>query len=578
MFERDSRRERLPFLNDIRTREGREKWMQQARDALFRMADRTTRAVSAGMGIADVRALFRGEPPVEDPNARDQVLTNAFFAHIRPRYYAKSATKFAHTFAFGFLSVFALIVEGLTGMLLAVFYIPTVDQAYQSTAKIIAEVPFGAFVRNLHAAGATLLVIVVAAHLLRVYLTGSFKQPRQFTWVTGVILLLITLGSAYTGSLLTWDQSAYWGVSLGTSVVKSAPLGDIVSLLVRGGETIGQNGLSRFYLAHVILLPLAAIVLLSVHYYRIARVHGISLPASEEESPDPAVRAAAQEHVDYLPEILTKELMWISIAICVILFIAVFALDATLGRRADPFHTPTHATTPWYFLWLQGALKDPFVLPFLRWLKSTLSIDLVHFYNSSFWQGIVLPTVMLLVLLSVPYIDEFWMHMRGATSSRLAQNRKLGISLGLLVIGLLFVFSYFGTPFFAATTSPAAEIADQYMPEECVRAFVPLFPDDCGAVRRLGYANLQVGMHDLAEYATVPASANPFPSLLARMQASVQQQRARGLANAKGTLAIEEWQTNLKKITLRLNWTPPQRDGDAGSFERTIYLHRDSTY
>ena len=224
MFERDSRRERLPFLNDIRTREGREKWMQQARDALFRMADRTTRAVSAGMGIADVRALFRGEPPVEDPNARDQVLTNAFFAHIRPRYYAKSATKFAHTFAFGFLSVFALIVEGLTGMLLAVFYIPTVDQAYQSTAKIIAEVPFGAFVRNLHAAGATLLVIVVAAHLLRVYLTGSFKQPRQFTLVTGVILLLITLGSAYTGSLLTWDQSAYWGVSLGTSVVKSAPL------------------------------------------------------------------------------------------------------------------------------------------------------------------------------------------------------------------------------------------------------------------------------------------------------------------------------------------------------------------
>lgn len=185
-------RERLPVgikqaiatVGELRTREGRQRLSKQARETSFRFADDTMRAVSAGMGIADVRALFRGDPPIEKPNPRYKVFTNAFFAHIRPRYYERSSTKFTHTFGLGFLSAFTFIVETITGVILMVFYIPAQDQAYQSMVKIITEVPFGQLMRDIHRVGAELMVLFVALHMLRVYLTGSYKHPRQFTWVT----------------------------------------------------------------------------------------------------------------------------------------------------------------------------------------------------------------------------------------------------------------------------------------------------------------------------------------------------------------------------------------------------------
>ena len=113
-------RQALPLIADARTREGREKILKQTREAGFKVADDTMRAVSAGMGIADVRAMFRGEPPIEKPNPRYKVFTNAFFAHIRPRYYERSSTKFTHTFGLGFLSAFTFFVETITGIILKI--------------------------------------------------------------------------------------------------------------------------------------------------------------------------------------------------------------------------------------------------------------------------------------------------------------------------------------------------------------------------------------------------------------------------------------------------------------------------
>ena len=579
----------LPLLGQVRTKEGRGKLAQQTRDTGFKVADDTMRAVSAGMGIADVRAMFRGDPPIEKPNSRYKVFTNAFFAHLRPRYYEKSSTKFTHTFGLGFLSAFAFIIETITGLILMVFYIPSQDQAYQSMVKIISEVPFGQLMRDVHRIGAEVMVIVVALHMLRVYLTGSFKHPRQFTWVTGVVLLILTLGLSYSGYLLPWDQLAYWAVTIGTSMAKSAPpkefMGYISNLLLRGGDTIGQNGLLRFYLGHVILLPLLAIIFISVHYYRVSRLHGISLPASEEESLDPAVRKAAKEKLDYLPEVLTKELMWTAIGVFAFVAFAAFAFHAPLEHHSDPFRTPLHTTAPWYFLWIQGMLKDPVVLPILRGIDSTFGTAIVkNFYDSPAVQGVMLPTLIFLILFAVPYIDEFWDRLRGHSSSRLGRNRKLGISLGLLSVGLLVLFSYFGTPAFAVTAPPAVEIGQTFMPEECVLPPVPLIPEDCGEVRRLGYAGNPVGTYDLSQYATPPANATPFQAMLVQMEQRVNDQAVRAqngdktaLKDAKATYTVENWQSDLKKITLHLTWTP-QTAGDTGSYDKIIYLHRDSVY
>lgn len=581
-------RNALPLLGEARTTEGRTKLLEQTRESGYRFADDTMRAVSAGMGIADVRALFRGDAPIEKPNPRYKVFTNAFFAHIRPRYYEKASTKFTHTFGLGFLSAFTFAVETVTGVILMIFYIPGQNEAYQSMVKIITEVPFGQLMRDIHRVGAELMVIFVALHMLRVYLTGSFKHPRQFTWVTGVVLLILTLGLSYSGYLLPWDQLAYWAVTIGTSMAKSAPpkeiMGYAVNLLLRGGDTIGQNGLLRFYLGHVILLPGLAVVFISVHYYRVSRLHGISLPAGDEEAPDPAVRKAAKERVDYLPELLTKELMWIAMGVFAIVAFSAFAFHAPLERHSDPFRTPLHTTAPWYFLWIQGMLKDPFLLPLLRGLRDALHIDLVQFYDSPAWQGIILPTLIFVILFGVPYIDEFWDRLRGRPSSRLGRNRKLGISLGLLSVGLLVLFTYFGTPLYAVSAPPAVEIGQKYMPEECVLPPVPLIPEDCGEVRRLGYQGNPTGTFDLSQYATAPANANAFQRMLVQMQADVANQAAlaqsgsqEALADAKGFFVVEDWQTDLKKITLRVTWTPRAK-GDTGSYERTIYLHKDSGY
>ena len=580
----------IPLLGDLRTPEGRKKISEQARDSGFKIADNTVRAVSAGMGIADVRAMFRGDPPIEKPNPRYKVFTNAFFAHIRPRYYERSSTKFTHTFGLGFMSAFAFFVEAITGTILMVFYIPAQDQAYQSMVKIIAEVPFGQLLRDVHRIGAEVMVIVVALHMLRVYLTGSFKHPRQFTWVTGVILLIVTLGLSYSGYLLPWDQLAYWAVTIGTSMAKSAPpkeiMGYISNLMLRGGDTIGQNGLLRFYLLHVILFPTLALIFIAVHYYRVSRLHGISLPAAEEESPDPAVRKAAKDKMDYLPEVLTKELMWVSIGVFAFVAFAAFAFHAPLEHHADPFRTPLHTTAPWYFLWIQGMLKDPWVLPILRAIDSATGLGIVgNLYDSPAIQGVILPTVIFAILFAIPYIDEAWDKFWGRSSSRLGRNRKLGISMGILSVALVILFSYFGTPYFGVSAPPAVEIGQEFIPEECVLPPIPLIPEDCGEVRRLGYAGNPVGTYELAQFSSAPANANEFQAMLTRMQAQVAKNAERakssgnteGLAEAKGFFVVEDWQSNLKKITLRVTWSPMVA-GDTGSFEKVLYLHQESEY
>ncbi len=577
MFQREKRRprpsvrERLPLLKHLGDRA---RLAQVVRDTAFRVADNVTRALSAGLSLADVRALVRGEPL---PEGREVVFTNAFFAHWRPRAYAQSAIKFSNTFALGFLSVLTLFVQAITGIVLMLFYNPSADAAYASVWRIVAEIPFGQFVRDLHRLSADLLILFAALHLLRVYFAGAFKPPRQFTWVTGVLLLVLVLGSALTGSLLPYDQAAYWGVTWVTDALKAAPpregIGVAFTRLVRGGDTVGAATLLRFYFAHIALLPALTLALLAAHYYRVARLHGISLPAGEEESPDPEVRAAAQARVDFLPGILTREWLWIAMAVCALTMLAAFGYHAPLGSAADATRAPSPATVSWYWLWLQGMRQDPIVLPLWRAWCNAFGVDALDWYDSAAWQGVLLPSALFLLLLGVPYLDEVWDRWRGHASSRLGHNRKLGVTLGLLGVAVFIWFTYLGTPMASAPVSRAAEIAQAFLPAECVPAPIPLLPADCGVARRLGYDGLPTGAYELEQFADVPPSASRFEVMLAQMYARLRRQT--DLPDAKGFFIVADWQTDLKKITLRITWTPRAPD-EVGVFERTMFLHRDS--
>ena len=158
--------------------------------------EHTTRAITGGLGSSELGAILRGAAPTEKPNPRYRLHTKSFWFHIRPRYYQRGSTWFTHTWRLGWFSTFFFMVETITGLILMIFYTPSPLVAYGNMLNILSNVPFGKFIRDLHRLGAEGMVIAVTLHMLRVYLTGSYKNPRQFTWLTGVVLLLTDSGSS----------------------------------------------------------------------------------------------------------------------------------------------------------------------------------------------------------------------------------------------------------------------------------------------------------------------------------------------------------------------------------------------
>jgi hypothetical protein len=159
------------------------------------------------------------------------------------------------------------------------FYAPSATQAYSDILKIQTLVPFGQITRNIHRWGAHLMVFFVFLHMMRVFYHGAYKPPREFNWVVGVLLLFLTIMLSFTGYLLPWDQIAYWAITIGSNMAGYAPLFNTPSkLLLLGGLEVGQNTLLRFYVLHVMVLPLLAAVFLAVHFWRIRKDGGISGP------------------------------------------------------------------------------------------------------------------------------------------------------------------------------------------------------------------------------------------------------------------------------------------------------------
>jgi quinol-cytochrome oxidoreductase complex cytochrome b subunit len=220
---------------------------------------------------------------VTDTNRnRSMIVFENLFLHVHPVKVREKTLRFGHTFWLGGVTLVCALVLIATGILLMFYYHPSVPQAYRDMKELAFVVDDGLFLRNLHRWAAHLMVLAAFLHMLRVFYHRAYRPPRQFNWVIGVVLLLVTLLLSYTGYLLPWDQLAYWGVSVGTNMVREAPLlGEAIRFLLLGGHVVSENALLRFYVLHCVVLPVALVVLVSVHIWRVRKDGGVQGPLED---------------------------------------------------------------------------------------------------------------------------------------------------------------------------------------------------------------------------------------------------------------------------------------------------------
>jgi quinol-cytochrome oxidoreductase complex cytochrome b subunit len=354
---------------------------------------------------AMLRSVWRIGWPRTDKD-RQAAMISSLFLHIHAARVRRHTLQPTYTLGLGLISAILFILLTVTGLALMLYYVPYPPEAYRSMKDLQFVVTFGVVLRNMHRWSAHAMVIVVFLHMCRVFWTGSYKPPREFNWVLGVLLLLLTLGLSFTGYLLPWDQLAFWAITVGTNIAAYAPLlGDRIKYLLLGGHVIGPMTLLRFYVLHCVFLPLAVVVLLSVHIWRVRRdglsgaaVAGVPVEESEGAFPPstktyglmaltrrPSASVEVRDPNDELfawPHLLYRELL-VALAVVVILHALSLVFMAPLEEMADPTRTPNPAKAPWYFLGLQ---------------------ELVHY--SAFVRGVLVPTLAVIALLVLPYIDR----------------------------------------------------------------------------------------------------------------------------------------------------------------------------
>ena len=223
------------------------------------------------------RSLFRRGPALTN-RTRSLAVFGNLFLHFLPVKAREKSLRVRATYYLGSFSFLLFVALVISGVLLMFYYHPAVPQAYRDMKDLRFVVSNGVFLRNLHRLAAHLMVVAVFAHMFHVFYRGGYKPPHEFNWVVGVILLLLTLFLSYTGYLLPWDQLAFWAITVGTNIISAMPvIGNRVKFLVLGGNVVGENALLRFYVLHCVVLPLAAILLVGVHFWRVQKDGGLTV-------------------------------------------------------------------------------------------------------------------------------------------------------------------------------------------------------------------------------------------------------------------------------------------------------------
>src|SRR5580698_8403615 len=298
---------------------------------------------------------------------------------------------------FGSVSLFAFLLQVVTGLLMAVNYAPTPGEAWQSLRYVVTQVTAGAIIHSLHHWGASAMIVVVAIHMAQVFLWGAYKKPREATWIVGVILFLLTLAFGLSGYLLAWDNRAYWGTMVTTRITASAPGGALLlRLLGTDGSSIGRVTFARFYGAHVTLLPLVMGLLILCHVI-LVRKHGVTPAPGDEHRPKKK----------FFPEQVFKDTLAIFLW-CVGVALMVAFVRVPLGHVADPTDTSFTPRPEWYFL---------FLFQFLKIIPGPLEM----------FGSVILPGLAVGALLLMPFIDR----------SKLVKIRQRTGAMILVMLGAL---------------------------------------------------------------------------------------------------------------------------------------------
>jgi quinol-cytochrome oxidoreductase complex cytochrome b subunit len=394
-------------------------------------------------------STFRSGTPNSD-RTRSQFIFGNVFLHLHAVRTHRWSLRWATTWGLGIASIAAFLITLITGVLLMFYYKPYPEAAYDSIKDIHFVVPTGRFIRNIHRWAGNVMVVTVLLHMARVFYTAAYRRPREFNWVLGMLLLVVTLGLAFTGYLLPWDQLAYWATQIGANIAQSPreltdalnvteylDIGGTQKLLLLGAEEVGAESLIRFYLWHVMILPLGLAFLVAVHFWRVRKDGGLTRPDDADERLQPAAASPAftdpprktwqlaalvrgrssavgrspENTVPSMPHLMYAEIavLMVTVLVCLLLSITV---DAPLKELANPMVPENPAKAPWYFLGLQ---------------------ELVSF--SAFMGGIGIPLIVILGLGLIPYLDR----EREGTGVWFGGPGGLRLVVHSLVFGLLSV-------------------------------------------------------------------------------------------------------------------------------------------
>ena len=400
--------------------------------------------------------------PRSDREAGDAIVSN-FMLHWFPAKVFKPSLDWNYSFWLGTISAALLLLLVVSGLPLMFLYVPSVERAYGSVKDIEWVVTFGSWIRSVHRLSAHLMVAAVFLHLVRVFLTGAYKngagrgQRREWNWVMGVAMLLLTLFLSFTGYLLPWDQLAFWAVTVGTNIAASIPyVGPQVRELLIGGRAIDQPTLLRFYILHIVVLPGVLGALFGYHMWRVRKDGGLARvdrvarlreKVAEDVSSTktytllgvargtaPQVRAATLEArdltVNAVPDLVRRAAIAVLGTFAVISVLSSF-IRSPLEEAANPLVTPNPAKAPWYFLWLQEIVTD-----------TTFTVG-GFTVNGAFLGGVILPGLLITVLVAWPWLDRSPAEATGVWFHASRRKQNLVFLLLVLVVVLLTVVGTF---------------------------------------------------------------------------------------------------------------------------------------
>ncbi len=396
-------------------------------------------------------SIFRGPLAPQSDRERKIMVLDSLILHLHPSTVPEKTLRLSLTWGLGGMSAILMVILMVTGVMLMFAYTPSPTQAYDDILNLQTNVWFGQLVRNLHHWSGNAMIVVTFLHMLRVFFTGGFRTPRQFNWILGIILLLLTVGANFTGYLLPWDQLAYWAITVGTGLVEYIPLaGKWIQTVILGGPEVGAATLLNFYGLHIALIPISMLMIMSFHFWRVRKDGGVVIPRAPDE-----VVEKRPGRVVTIPNLVTRELVVALVLIAVIILFSMM-VNAPLEELANPDQSPNPAKAPWYFMGIQELL--------------------LHFHPLI--ASMVIPTLALGALFIMPYLDAdldsagVWFRSR--------KGRRMGVTAAaaaLVITPLLIMLDEFVIDFVGWLPSLPTLISNGLVPLTIVLLIIIVLHD-----------------------------------------------------------------------------------------------------